>query len=341
MIDWQIVRNGLIDAGLAVQTKLMHSLQHQDSSALSEIHKEAKEDVIFNIDRDVEADLLTALNPLAEIVGGILLIAEGISQGDGLVLPIHSGFTKETAAVRIIIDPIDGTRGIMYNKRPAWFLAGAALNKGVATMLSDIETCVMVELPTTKMYLADSLSCIKGQGVKGFRRNVLTGTQVPFQPTPSKAMTLQGGFAQIARFTGPGRDILARIDDDLLLTLHPEGILNKVLIFEDQYISTGGQLYEVLAGHDRFIADIRHSLGKVLIMNGKSKGYTCHPYDACCSLIATEAGCVITDIHGNPFDAPMDLLTPVEWILYANEELRKVVWPVLKNILVREGFIES
>jgi len=341
MINWEIVRAGLISAGDVVQNKIRDSLKSKDINDLSTIHKEAKEDVIFNIDRDVEDVLIEALIPLAEAVGGIVLIAEGVGDdGLGVVLPVNTGFTRESAALRIIIDPIDGTRGIMYNKRPAWFLAGAAINKGVGTRLSDIICCVMVELPTEKMYLADTLSAIKGQGIQSFRKNVLNGEIMNFQVSPSQALTLQGGFAQVARFCGPGRDVLARIDDRLLEELNPEGIIKKVLIFEDQYISTGGQMYEVLAGHDRFIADIRVTLGDVLERKGKKRGYTCHPYDACCSLIALEAGCVMTDINGQAFDAPMDLYSSVEWILFANKGLRDLVWPVLQGILKDEGFVK-
>ena len=52
--------------------------------------------------------------------------------------------------MRIIIDPIDGTRGLMYDKRSAFFLAGAAPNRGDSTTLQDIEVAAMVELPTTR-----------------------------------------------------------------------------------------------------------------------------------------------------------------------------------------------
>ena len=32
---------------------------------------------------------------------------------------------------------------------------------------------------------------------------------------------------------------------------------HKTALFDDQYISTGGQLYELMMGHDRMIADVR------------------------------------------------------------------------------------
>ena len=40
--------------------------------------------------------------------------------------------------IRLIVDPIDGTRGIMYDKRSAWTLAGVAPQRGAGTHLGDI-----------------------------------------------------------------------------------------------------------------------------------------------------------------------------------------------------------
>ena len=62
--------------------------------------------------------------------------------------------------------------------------------------------------------------------------------------------------------------------------------VNKALIFDDQYISTGGQLAELISGHDRFLADIRPlAYGKL----GFRTSLVCHPYDICTALIAREA----------------------------------------------------
>src|SRR5260370_31535247 len=69
----------------------------------------------------------------------IVLIAEGLPKGR-LVLP--RGTSEATAIWRIIVDPIDGTRGLMYQKRSAWILTGVAPNRGSDTNLSDIELAV-------------------------------------------------------------------------------------------------------------------------------------------------------------------------------------------------------
>ena len=47
----------------------------------------------------------------------------------------------------VIVDTIDGTRGLMYDKRPAWCLAAAAPHGG---SLRDIVAAAMTELPTVE-----------------------------------------------------------------------------------------------------------------------------------------------------------------------------------------------
>ena len=64
---------------------------------------------------------------------------------------IPRGASERQAEIRLIVDPIDGTREIMYDKRAAWSLAAVAPNRGPDTRLRDVEVSVMTELPTSKM----------------------------------------------------------------------------------------------------------------------------------------------------------------------------------------------
>jgi fructose-1,6-bisphosphatase/inositol monophosphatase family enzyme len=69
---------------------------------------------------------------------------EGIDD-EGLVFParVHVGDTKW----KCIVDPIDGTRSWMHDKRSAWSLAAIAPQHGAETRLSDIVVAAMTELP--------------------------------------------------------------------------------------------------------------------------------------------------------------------------------------------------
>lgn len=323
--------------GQAVCDHVWKAVSNQQAQQLSAVYKQGEDDTIYQIDRDVEELLLPLLEASAAELGGIAVIGEGIGEDPSAPLILPTSIAEQDAAWRLILDPIDGTRGIMYDKRSAFFLAGAAPNKGTATKLSEITVAVMAELPTSKAYLANTLWAIKGNGANASQRNLLTGDVKALPLQPSKATTIIGGFAQLARFFPPGREVLARMEDKLILELIGDAVPGRAYIFEDQYISTGGQLYEVLMGHDRFVGDVRSRLYPKLAREGVTPGHVCHPYDACTFLIGLEAGCVITDPWGQNFDAPMDVLSNVGFLLFANDHIFNQVAHRLQQLMTEEG----
>lgn len=337
-MNHELIKNMLCELGEAVCAQVHQSLRKSSVETLSTVYHQGADDTIYQIDRDVEEILVPRLASYAEQVGGIILIAEGISDvGSEFVLPV--GLPPDKAQIRLIIDPIDGTRGIMYDKRSAFFLAGAALNKGPETCLQDIEVAVMTELPTSRSFLSDTFWAIKGQGAYGFTRNLITNETTSRSYSPSKAQTIVGGFSQIARFFPPGRAILAQIDDELIQEIMPDMPAGKAILFEDQYISSGGQLYEVLVGHDRFIADLRPLLFNRLAREGKKIGLVCHPYDVAAHLIGIEAGILITNESGEPLNPVLDTTSPVGFMLFANEHIKTQVQPILERLLIKHGLL--
>ena len=76
------------------------------------------------------------------------------------ILGEEYGAERPDAEFVWVLDPIDGTRCIMHDKRSAWVLAGIAPQKGEATRLSDIVAASMTELPTTfgKYFLTEKLA---------------------------------------------------------------------------------------------------------------------------------------------------------------------------------------
>jgi len=326
----------LLDIGDAVCEHVYRSLQTQKVEQLSAVVKDAEEDTIYAIDREVEDIILPLLEKEATALGGIHLIAEGMGETGSVLLP--EGIKETEAALRIIMDPIDGTRGIMYNKRSAFFLAAAAPNQPGEMFLQDLEVAVMTEIPTSKAYLSDAFFARRGQGAQARQKNLLDGEVKPLAFRPSGSPTIIGGFAQIARFFPPGKALLAEIEEELVLSL-ADVMPGKALVFEDQYISSGGQLYELLCGHDRFVADLRTALYRQLEKSGTVTGLCCHPYDVCATLIGEEAGIHITDIYGQPLNVPLNLTHAVDWIGYANSEIRQEVEPVLQNIFKKLNWI--
>lgn len=332
-MNHQAIVDALIAVGREVRRRVSESLRRQAIETRTAIHTVTAEDDIFQIDHDIHETLMDVLGRRAVDVGGVALIAEGVGEEDVVVLP--GGMTEEKAAWRVIMDPIDGTRVIMYDKRSAFFLAGAAPNRGAGTRLRDIEAAVMVELPTTRAMEGDVLWAIRGQGAKAVTDNLLDASVAPRAFSPSRAKSIYGGFAQIVRLFHPGKVILTQIEEDLAAELFPDAPANRAYLFEDQYISTGGQLYEMLMGRDRFIAELRAGLYERMQRIGGPGGLCCHPYDLAAHLIGEEAGVIITGRDGKPLDAPMDVTTPVDWIGYANADIQREVEPVLRRLLVK------
>lgn len=305
--------------------------------SLASIAREEEGDTIYAVDR-VSEDLIIDFfeREIAPAVS-IILIAEGI-EGGQIALP--RGTPESSAIWRIIVDPIDGTRGLMYQKRSAWVLTGVAPNLGYATNLSDIVLAVQTEIPLVKQHLCDSLWAIKGQGAQAERINRLTGERFAIHLRPSSATTVAHGYAGIARFFPGARDELAAIDEEIISAALGPIQPGKAQCFEDQYASSGGQLYELLSGHDRFIADLRPLMEGLLQRRGLSLGICCHPYDVCTELIAREMGVIVTDITGEPLHARLAVEPDVGWAGYANASIREQIEPLLKAALRKRGLLQ-
>jgi hypothetical protein len=283
-------------------------------------------DTIFAIDRISEETLLAHFGDLAG-EWPLRLVAEGLGAAGQMTLP-----EQAQPEIVIIVDPIDGTRGLMYQKRPAWILTGVAAYHGRLPTLADIELAVQTEVPLVKQHLCDSFWASEAQVVGGERLNRLTGERQPLAPQPSRAATIAQGFGNIARFFPGPRGLMAEIDDELIervLGAPPPG---RALAFEDQYISSAGQLYELLMGHDRWAADLR------ALVPGYA-GLCCHPYDLCTELIARAAGVRVTGASGEPLTAPLDVDSAVAWMGFANDSIQAQVRPVLQNLLKERGLL--
>lgn len=299
--------------------------------ALAAVAHEAEEDTIYAIDRVSEEALLAAFADVAA-VAPLRLLAEGLPP-EGVVLP--AGTPPGAVRWRVLVDPIDGTRGLMYGKRSAWILTGAAPERGAATRLRDVVVAVQTEIPTPKQHLSDCAWAVRGEGARAERVNRLTGAATPLPLRPSTARGLAHGFASVARFFPGGRGLLAAVDDALVLAVEGPPPAGRALVFEDQYIATGGQLFELMTGRDRFIADLRPLLAPHLAAEGLPPALCTHPYDLCAALVAEEAGVVLTAPDGGPLDAPLDLTTDVAWVGYASDVLRARVEPHLHAVLAR------
>jgi len=320
-----------------IREAVLSACERAAPEELARVAADEPGDTIYAVDRIAEDFLADFFEHEAARRAPLVLIAEGLP-GGSLVLP--RGAAEHEAAWRVIVDPIDGTRGLMYQKRSGWILTGVAPNRGPGTSLADIVLAVQTEIPLIKQHLSDAAWAIRGQGARAERWNRLTAERRELRLRPSRADSIAHGYAMLARFFPGAREELAAIDEEVvggaLGPIQP----GKALCFEDQYLSTGGQLYELMAGHDRFVADLRPLMREALARRGVALGLCCHPYDLCTELIARELGVIVTDERGGPLAAPLKVEADVAWIGYANERIRIQVEPLLQTALRGRGLLE-
>jgi fructose-1,6-bisphosphatase/inositol monophosphatase family enzyme len=287
-------------------------------------------DTAYAIDLIAERAMLEAIEFHIASRWPVVVIGEGVPSGQ-IVLP--KGAEAADCQWRIIVDPIDGTRAFVFQKRSGWILTGAAPNRGRTTSIADIEVALQTELPLLKQHMCDSFWAIRGKGAQGTRLNRHTGEQIALQLRPSSADTLSHGYGTVCNFFAGGRDLLGRIADELSNCLLDGSEVGEARIFDDQNASTGGQIAGLAMGQDRFVADLRPLLLETLANRGQPLGHCCHPYDLCTKLIAEEMGVQISGPNGHEVDVPLDTETNVAWVGYANEELRNLIEPVLKSVV--------
>jgi hypothetical protein len=322
------IRRLLLELGDYVRQSVLSARRENNVATLAGVLRVSVADTIYYIDRVSEEAIHAWLTDHWPRVVPVELVMEGVDSQNPVTVP--TGTPLEQTVAKIIIDPIDGTRGIMYDKRAAWFLAGVAPQLGSATRLSDIEVAVMVELPTTKQWRADRFSAIRDRGFFSDSVNVLTGESLSRSVAPSSATDMLHGFGYISRFLPTGKELTAAIEQKLWERLYPSASGNEVIVFEDQYISTGGQFCELLLGHDRMIADIRPLVFRKL---GIESALCCHPYDVAAALVLKEAGVILESPDNSVFHAPLDTTSPISWVAYANSQLADHIRPVLHAIL--------
>lgn len=300
------------------------------------VDRVAASDTIYRIDRFGEEALRAWFAESWPPEVPVEVIAEGLGDETGERFPEAASGPRMT----VLVDPIDGTRGLMYDKRPAWVLAGAAA--GVGGTLADLRAGAMVEIPPTKQTVSDVLLAW-ADGSGGFRRRCrrfdsASGASVPLSPAPSGAADLRHGFASFASFFPEGRAEIEAIENAFLRRHLPEYPAASPLVFADQYISTGGQLYELLAGRDRMVADLRPLVFRRLGWDGC---LSCHPYDLAGLPVALASGVVVENPWGGPVAAPLDTTTPVAWVAYANRSLADTLRPLLREALWERGYPEQ
>ncbi len=314
----------------AIRDRLLAARDSEAAEDFARIAAVTAADTVYQVDRVSEEAILAWFDAHWPAHWPIELVMEGIEEGNPVTFP--RGTPVARTLFKCILDPIDGTRNLMYDKRSAWTLAALAQQRGKETSLDQILVAAMSELPTSKQWAADQISGVKGCGQRGLvaeRVDVRRGQRSPLRLQPSQATDFRHGFASLARFFPEGKALLARVEEGLWTALYGLG-KSSPLVFDDQYIATGGQIYELLVGHDRMLGDLRPLALRKL---GYHSSLVCHPYDICTALLFEEAGGIVETPEGRRLDAPLDTTSPVAWMGYANPVLAGQVRPILQRLV--------
>ncbi len=295
------IRKHLLAMGAAVRAALFEA-GGQAGFDPAVVVAEAVDDTIFAIDEVADRAVQEYLATRWPSTVPVRLVMEG-----------HVTPVTPDAVGTLIVDPVDGTRGLMHDKRSGWFLAGFAPVVSTAT-LADISVAAMIELTPSKHCEGDEWSAVRGagrSGVIGARVDRRSSDRSPLTARPSDVASVAHQWASVTMFLPSGIEVMARFSAAVFRHL------GDPLVFHDQYLASGGQLHELLTGRDVLVVDPRPLLGIDLP--------SARPYDLATALIASEAGCVVVDLDGAPLSAPLDTTSSVGWIGVANARLAEQI----------------
>lgn len=252
-------------------------------------------DEVFGVDDRADAALLRGFCDLIGPRWSGELVMEG--HDDPLVVGDGRG------PWCFLVDPLDGTRPYLANKRSAWVLIGAGRN---ATTLDDLELGVAVEVPVERsdwgmVAWADTDGHVKAwdEDLSGQNRD-----SKPIDLTPRKSGEIDRTFVTISRFA-PGTKALIGTWEDRVL----EGFE----VYEDPWLCTGGLLMGLATGSDSAVLDPRP-----IVVPGTMAA---HPYDLAAIVVARAAGVIVEALPPGPLRAPLNPRADVAWAGYANGEI--------------------
>ncbi len=234
---------------------------------------------------------------------------------------------------RIALDPIDGTRGLMHDLRPAWTVVSLAGPGARAPRLSELELGIVSEIPDSRAASWRELAATRDGACRLAQCALADGSQESSRELRADADDrCDHGFFPFFRYDPEQRPALAAVEADFFGRLKAREGADLRHVFDDQYISNAGQLVLLALGSYRMIADLRALIAR----RAGVRTTTSKPYDlAGAVLCAVRAGCVVTRGDGGPLDFELDCVTPVDFVGWANRATAERLAPHLSSVLDR------
>ena len=205
-------------------------------------------DTIYVLDTHVEPVIAEFCEHWGKELPMVVIAKGWRARVGGKAMRSFRGATETDARVRIIMDPIDGTRGLMYDKRSAWFLA--VRPQGCRNTVERHRGGGTGGTADVEADAGRSALGRPGAGAQGVREEVRGSV---FQKLHDLALRFHGAEHRsrlcddLQLFSGT-KVLASRVMERIVETCLGETGHGKGVVFDDPYISTGGQLYELMMG---------------------------------------------------------------------------------------------
>lgn len=232
---------------------------------------------------------------------------------------------------RIVVDPVDGTRNLMHDLRSAWTVVSLCAPGSGQPRYSDLVVGLVGELPDSRSAVARRLWAWRGGGCWYSTLNLRSGevSEEVRLYTDAEARVDHGYFSFFS-YHPAQRPPTAGIAHAFFQRLAEHEGADLDHCYDDQYISSGGQLVLLAMGSYRMAVDLRGRLARARTV---AKAYDM----AGAALCAVEAGVVVERPEGGPLDFPFDAETAVDFVGYANRATAERLGPHLHAALVASG----
>jgi fructose-1,6-bisphosphatase/inositol monophosphatase family enzyme len=226
---------------------------------------------------------------------------------------------------RFAIDPVDGTRNLMTDLRPAWTVVSFAGPGRGEPRLSELSLGLLSEIPNLRAAEFRRLTAQR-DGPCMLERAALSSGRVLDLRTLSTGIDARAdnGYFSFFRYMPDQRPALARVEADFFERLARHERADVRTCWDDQYISSGGQLALLAMGTYRLAADLRAFAAE----RRGTRTVPTKPYDLAGAVVcARAAGCVVNAPDGSELDFPIDCQTHVSFVGWVNDATRARLEP--------------